>query len=964
MKTNKWLKRSIANQYVWLVGFFAVAFFIGLFSLLGYQQYINKQYASVNNQLEEKEILAHQLERTYNQVFFEVRGYLALDDSTMRDSALQLQDEITNTIVSLKEAAETQEDLMFVSDVSNFHSFYFEEYLPKLLDAYKGENETVSVATLAKESGTVRIHDLQTNMSTYTIDVETQMHDNFIGYSTKQNISQWFFVIFLVLMLGIYLTIMRTMLKKFGAPLQELASVAEEIATGKDIVTIPQNNNREDELGMLSLAFDKMIRSIQDNEQNLVAQNEELIAQQDELRSQKEELEHAVDRIQSNEANLKRRNDLIKSLTNSLNKGEVLKNIVENICRVLNSDCGIIALVDSNNEYAAFGLSATEEKQFIKNLESGMILRLKDTKKAFTIKRNCSLMEKGYHVNEMYCYDLFVPVFSSTNNLVAVMLFTRFANAYTKQEIEEYIGFSKQISLSLERISIFEESEIDRLLTQDMLNTLREGVQLVDENGVIIQVNTIMHNLYTFDSSYNMVNQPFEMWCNMLDQSIEDVDTLTEFMKTVILGKNIQTKTHIYHITSPVKRVIQVYFEELYRGNKKYGTLFVHQDITKAYEVDQMKSEFVSTVSHELRTPLSSVLGFTELMLNKELKPERQQKYLNTIYQEAKRLTALINDFLDVQRMESGKQSYEKKYEDILPIIQQVIDSYRVNYPVHRFIIQKKTSNTIVLGDTDKLTQVFNNLIINAVKYSPDGGEIKVVLYEKEKALYVDVVDEGLGIPDDAIPNLFAKFYRVDNSDRRKIGGTGLGLSIVNEIMKAHEGKVSVTSEIKKGSTFTLSFPLVLSKIIEESPVEDIPQNSTDNSVNVIVIEDDKNLASLIQTELEDNGFHVLQYIDGETGMNAIQQYKPDTIVLDIMLNETGVNGWEILEKVKHNPDLKDIPIIISSALEEKEKGFRLGASEYLVKPYPPHKLSSTILQTLLKKEKSGQILVPDNTDI
>ena len=337
---------------------------------------------------------------------------------------------------------------------------------------------------------------------------------------------------------------------------------------------------------------------------------------------------------------------------------------------------------------------------------------------------------------------------------------------------------------------------------------------------------------------------------------------------------------------------------------------------------------------------------------------------MQTIYQEAKRLTALINDFLDVQRMESGKQTYEKKYEDIVKIIDQIVDTYRVNYPDHTFSIKKNTENTSVLGDYDKLTQVFNNLLSNAVKYSPDGGEVNVNVYEKEHTLCVDVVDQGLGIPEEALPNLFTKFYRVDNSDRRKIGGTGLGLSIVNEIMNAHDGTVSVTSEIKKGSTFTLAFPLVLSKDMEEEiPVKSEPLTSTTNGVNVIVIEDDKNLALLLQTELEDNGFHVLQYMNGEAGMGAIEQYKPDTIVLDIMLDETGLNGWEILEKVKHDPNLKDIPIIISSALEEKEKGFSLGASEYLVKPYPPHKLSSTILQTLLKKEKSGQILVPSITN-
>jgi signal transduction histidine kinase len=219
--------------------------------------------------------------------------------------------------------------------------------------------------------------------------------------------------------------------------------------------------------------------------------------------------------------------------------------------------------------------------------------------------------------------------------------------------------------------------------------------------------------------------------------------------------------------------VIQVYVEELYRRNKRFGSLLVHRDITKAYEVDQMKSEFVSTVSHELRTPLSSVLGFTELMLNKQLKPERQQKYLQTIYQEAKRLTALINDFLDVQRMESGKQSYEKKYIDIMPIIKRMVDTCRVNHRAHTFTISQNTDLTLVLGDEDKLTQVLNNPLSNAVKYSPEGCEVKVAVYEKESHLCIDVIDQGLGIPRDAMEHVFTKFYRTSRTRKPTASAVG-----------------------------------------------------------------------------------------------------------------------------------------------------------------------------------------------
>lgn len=378
------------------------------------------------------------------------------------------------------------------------------------------------------------------------------------------------------------------------------------------------------------------------------------------------------------------------------------------------------------------------------------------------------------------------------------------------------------------------------------------------------------------------------------------------------------------------------------------GTIFVHRDITKEFEVDQMKSEFVSTVSHELRTPLSSVLGFTELMLTKDLKPERTKKYLTTIYQEAKRLTSLINDFLDVQRMESGRQTFEKRYEDLTPILETVIENQKVNAPSHQFVIEKETDCTIVLGDKDKLSQAFTNLISNAIKYSPDGGHIFVRLRDDDDRIHIDIEDEGLGVPEEAIPNLFTKFYRVDNSDRRRIGGTGLGLTIVKEIVETHEGSIHVSSELGEGTTFTVTLPVVTMEIFKE-------EEQCGNGMEIMVIEDDVNLATLLRTELSESGFQVQHTKSGKEALEKMKEINPCAIVLDIML-EGNMSGWDVLEKIKEDETLSEVPIIISSALEEKEKGMTLGANEYLVKPYQPSKLSKTVLHLLLKNGLKDEI--------
>lgn len=786
----------------------------------------------------------------------------------------------------------------------------------------------------------------------YHQTLKMQLDNEYANLTTKQTQSQVAFIAFILLMLLVLMSIIRMMTKQIGKPLTEFAIVAEKFANDEEYREWPLLSDRNDEIGKLSRAFAKMLYSIQDKEETLVAQNEELLAQQDELESQQAELEQALEAMQLREQELKRLNEFINGLSNSLNKQEVLDSIVRNMCKVMNADRGMIVLLNEQKSHSAFGLSEQGIKQFLSYMDNGIYQRLFETKKAFSVKRELPVSEKGYYEETLYSYDLFLPVLSANQEVEAIMVFSRFSGDFSAHEMEEYERLAKQISISLQKIKLYEESEKDRRMTQDILNNVQEGIQLVDMRGTNLMMNAQLANFLGID--LNEFDQaPYEQWKEALLKKVADEKSMSRYLDTVLFDATSETKSFTYHVKD-AKKVIQVYTESLYRGVEQFGIIFVHRDITKEFEIDQMKSEFVSTVSHELRTPLSSVLGFTELMLNKELKPERQRKYLTTIYQEAKRLTALVNDFLDVQRMESGRQTYDKKYEDIVPIIQNVIETQKVNTSIHEFVVQNETNRTIVLGDKDKLSQVFTNLISNAIKYSPDGGTITVRVYEEENQLKVDVKDEGLGIPPEAIPHLFTKFYRVDNSDRRRIGGTGLGLAIVKEIMKAHEGEVTVTSEVKKGSTFTVSFPLV-----DAESHKHIHETRNENGMNVIIIEDDMNLASLLEVELSDSGFHVKIFKNGKEALEAMKTAKPAAVVLDIMLEEGEMSGWEVLEKMKADKELASIPIVVSSALEEKEKGFTLGASDYLVKPYQPSHLSKTILQILLKQERRGEILVP-----
>ena len=232
----------------------------------------------------------------------------------------------------------------------------------------------------------------------------------------------------------------------------------------------------------------------------------------------------------------------------------------------------------------------------------------------------------------------------------------------------------------------------------------------------------------------------------------------------------------------------------------------VHLDITRRKELSNLKSELISTVSHEIRTPLTSVLGFTELLIERDLSTEIQQKYLKMIHQESNRLKNLINDFLDIQKIEEKKADFNFVEVDIVKIAQEVVDLYQT-HAERNFKFELSAEKIIVTADSNKLKQVLTNLISNAVKYSTTDTTIKIKINEQQELVQVAVQDQGMGISKEDYDNLFNKFYRTKQVVKNQIEGTGLGLAICKKIVETHGGSIWVESELNKGSTFYFTIP-------------------------------------------------------------------------------------------------------------------------------------------------------------
>jgi PAS domain S-box-containing protein len=325
-----------------------------------------------------------------------------------------------------------------------------------------------------------------------------------------------------------------------------------------------------------------------------------------------------------------------------------------------------------------------------------------------------------------------------------------------------------------------------------------------------------------------------------------------------------------------------------------------------AAELNRTKDELVSMVSHELRTPLASVVGFAELLATRTVTDDQRKEYLGVMVQEGRRLTALINDFLDLQRIESGRESLSRTPADLQALIERAVAKAGADEP-RPIEIRLTDRLPLVLADADAVDRVLGNLISNARKYSPNGGAVVVGAGLVGDMIQVYVQDHGLGIPRDAIPKLGQRFFRVDLSDRRQIKGAGLGLSIAKRIVEAHGGTLGVRSEGPgKGSLFHFTLPVA----------RDLAKHG-----DVLVVEDDAGFAHLLGAELAAKGLTVVWASDAETAEELSKMRTARAVVLDLRL--PGLQGETFLARFRATHGT-DVPVVVVSAksLESDESMF------------------------------------------
>ena len=381
--------------------------------------------------------------------------------------------------------------------------------------------------------------------------------------------------------------------------------------------------------------------------------------------------------------------------------------------------------------------------------------------------------------------------------------------------------------------------------------------------------------------------------------------------------------------------------------------------LADAHEANQLKDEFLATLSHELRTPLNAILGWIEVLERNDLSPSRVRHAIDVVKRNARLQAQLIEDILDVSRIISGKLEVETQALSLGALIESTLSGLLPSASLKGIEVTRDIPDDLppIEGDPKRLQQVLGNVIANAIKFTPEGGQVRVQCAVSDDRLVTDIRDSGVGIPPELMPHIFDRFWQGDSRSTRRYGGLGLGLAIARHLIELHGGDIFAHSEgVGQGTTFRIRLPIAAGVALTERAAAAGEATVDLSGLNVLVVDDLEDSRELLVRVLHHWGAQVLQCPSAHTALAALAATRFDLLVADIAMPE--LDGYDLIERVRHlNDGHGRVPAIAVTAYarrEDRDRAFAAGYDGYCPKPLDTVEFARVIAELFKADEASS----------
>ena len=761
-----------------------------------------------------------------------------------------------------------------------------------------------------------------------------------------------------VLVLG-FVVILSTRLQRIvSMPILHLSETARAISQDKNY-KIRATKFGNDEVGVLIDRFNEMLAEIEDRDSRLAGHRDEL-EQQVSLRTA--ELRRASERLQESEARLR----AIVEGTSATAGSEFLDALTTTLSRTLGMRWVMVAELDED------GRSARVKAMWNgSEIERGLTYELNGTPCAKVIDEGLSVFEQGVRqafpddplVREwaVESYAGSVLTDSSGNHVGILAAFHDGPLPAAARDVSLLRVFASRASVELERMAVETELLRSEARTRAILESAADGILTTSDTGIIETINSAAERMFDCSADEVVGTRVGGLLRRIKEVQLDDD---ADWTPVVELADLVDERTEVEGIRKDGSSFpMNIAVSSMDVGGRQAFTAIV-RDVTREHELEQMKSDFVSTVSHEIRTPLAAIISSAKILLkNGESKPHVTPKFSGIIVEEGRRLTRLINDLLDLSKMDAGKIDWTVKEVDATEMLEHVVAVARGQAQEKQVELTTSLPDSLppVFIDRDRIVQVLTNLVSNALKFTDAGGRIEIEAeVTGEDRVQISVSDSGIGVAEEDQGKIFDRFKQIGNVLTDRPQGTGLGLPICKEIVQYHGGRIWVDSELGKGSVFCFTIPIAAPSQAEAPEQANAEQAALGNARrSVLIVDDDPATRQVLRYLLEDEGFQVIEASDGEQALAIARQRKPSLVTLDVMMPD--LTGWDVLRQLRSDAALAKVPVLLLSVLagrEHSEHALKLGANAVLSKPIEEGELIEAVRKLI--GDSDHEVLVID----